>query len=493
MEVQFYLQPFQIGGGPHRCGNHLLQLLDREDNGEFNERFILSVAFVKRTGMRHLMGPLTALRGRGGRIEAYIGTNRLGDTTREAIRAVCHVAHDVRAIRIRGRTFHPKVFVHERRTDEGGDATLLIGSNNLNSQALFRNVEEFVRIDLDLDSAEDLVWYTDFLTRIETPFTGEHHHNDRLVGRGDVEQLNLDTGVLWFLKENDQINQAEFDFILGISRNERQSSGSTGSAVGTAAPGVINPSGGLATGEQIPDAEFDMNQFSDPAPEVDEPAVDDQEVGEEDAPPPQPPAAPQMEIPQVFFNRQLADIVELLQQSEAIHSVYNEWLENTPPAETPIALFFRANTAWAGDAYGAGHRATEFNSIPPRAWTSYLPPVPNHGDLHRINIFWAFGDQTHEALQCRYTRTGNGNTRLTPSAPVINYIQADEHFVVLVPLNEGWYANALLSDNFEIVGYDVIGIVVDNEHYPQLHALMTNLGEAAHGRNYGHLRLPEGV
>jgi len=471
----------------------LLDLLNRHDNAEFTERFILSVAFVKRSGMRHLMGPLTALRGRGGRIEAYIGTNRLGDTTREAIRAVCSVAHDVRAIRIRGSTFHPKVFVHERRTDDGGDATLLIGSNNLNRQALFTNVEEFVRIDLDLDSADDLAWYNDFLNRIETPFNGEHQHNDRLVGRGDVEQPNLNTGVLWFLKENDEINQAVVDYILSISRNEQQSSNSTSSAVGTAAPGVVNPSGGLATEQQIPDTEFDMSQFSDPAPEVDEPAVDDQEGGEGDAPLLQPPAAPQMEIPQVFFNGQLADIVELLQQSDAIHSVYNEWLENTPPAETPIALFFRANTAWTGDPYGEGHAPMEFNSIPRRAWTSYLPPVPNHGDLHRINIFWAFGDQTHEALQCRYTRTGNGNTRLTPSAPVINYIQADEHFVVLVPLNEGWYANALLSDNFEILGYDAIGIIVDNEHYPQLHALMANLGEAAHGRNYGHLRLPDGV
>ncbi len=89
------------------------------------------------------------------------------------------MAHDVRAIRILGRTFHPKVFVHERRTDEGGDATLLIGSNNLNSKALFTNVEEFVRIDLDLGSEEDLAWYTnDFLTRIEAPFTGDYEHND---------------------------------------------------------------------------------------------------------------------------------------------------------------------------------------------------------------------------------------------------------------------------------------------------------------------------
>jgi hypothetical protein len=311
-----------------------------------------------------------------------------------------------------------------------------------------------------------------------------------LVGRGDVEQPNLNTGVLWFLKENDQINQAEFDFILNISRNEQQSSSSTGSTVGTAAPGVVNPSGGLATEQQIPDAEFDMNQFSDPAPEVNEPVVDEQEVGEEDAPPPQPPAAPQVEIPQVFFNGQLTDIVELLQQSEAIHVYQNA--QDNPPPDTPIALWYRVTNSWTANAYG-GHATTEFNALPLRAWTAYLPPLPNAGDTQRIDIFWAFGGQTHEALQCRYTQTGSGTRRLTPSAPIINYLEVDEHFVVLVPLNEGWYANALLSDNFEIVGYDAIGIVVDNEHYPQLHTLMTNLGEAAHGRNYGHLRLPEGV
>ena len=490
MEVQFYLQPFQIGDGPHRCGDHLLDLLNRQDNAEFTERFILSVAFFKRSGMRHLMGPLTALRGRGGQIAAYIGTNRLGDTTREAIRAVCSVAHDVRAIRIRGRTFHPKVFVHERRTDDGGDATLLIGSNNLNSHALFRNVEEFVRIDLNLDIAEDLAWYTDFLNRIETPFTGEHQHNDRLVGRGDVEQPNLNTGVLWFLKENDEVNQAVVDFILSISRNERQSSNSASSAAGRAAHGGVNPSGGLATEQQIPDAEFDMNQFSDPAPEVDEPAVDDQEVGEGDAPLLQPRAAPQIEIPQVIHNGQPANIIQLLQQSEATH-VYQDAQDNPLP-DTPIALWYRVTNSWTANAYG-GHATTEFQSIPMRAWTAYLPPLPNAGDTQRIDIFWAFGGQTHEALQCRYAQTGSGTRRLTPSAPIINFLEVDEHFVVLVPLNEGWYANASLSDNFEIVGYDAIGIVVDNEHYPQLHALMTNLGEAAHGRNYGHLRLPEGV
>lgn len=439
------------------------------------------------------MGPLTALRERGGRIEAYIGTNDLGDTTREAIRSVCQVAHDVRAIRIRGRTFHPKVFVHERRTDDGGNATLLIGSNNLNSHALFSNVEEFVRIDLNLDSAEDLEWYNDFLARIETPFTGDHEHNDRLVGRGDVEQPNLNTGVIWFLKENDVVNQAERDFILSISRSEQQSIAPNTASAGTAAAGVVNPGGGLATEQQIPETEFDMNQFDDPEPEVDEPDVDEPEVDQPDAPSPQPPAPPQIEIPQVIHNGQPADIVQLLQQSQAFHAIYTEWLETTPPDETPIALFFRANTAWSGDPYGAGHAATEFNSIPRRAWTSYLPPLPNTGDIHRIDIFWAFGGQTHEALQCRYTRTGNGNTRLTPSAPVINYIQADEHFVVIIPLNEGWYADAILSDNYEIVGYDAIGIIVDNEHYPQLHALMANLGEAKHGRNYGHLRMPEGV
>jgi hypothetical protein len=58
METSFFLQPFQVGEGPFRCGDHLLELLNRLDNAEFTERFILSVAFVKRSGMRHLMGPV---------------------------------------------------------------------------------------------------------------------------------------------------------------------------------------------------------------------------------------------------------------------------------------------------------------------------------------------------------------------------------------------------------------------------------------------------
>ncbi|MBQ40123.1 MAG: hypothetical protein CMA69_01230, partial [Euryarchaeota archaeon] len=319
MEVQFYLQPFQIGDGPHRCGDHLLDLLNRQDNAEFTERFILSVAFVNGSGISHLMKPLTALRERGGRIEAYIGANELGDTTREAIRAVCHVAHDVRAIRLRGLTFHPKLFVHERRTVDGGDVTLLIGSNNLNSNALFTNVEEFVRIDLDLGSEEDHAWYNDdFLTRIEAPFTGEYEHNDRLVGLGNAGNPDVDTGVIWLLKKNDEVNQEAVDYVLSMVKNDQQSSSSTGSAVGTAAHDFVNPIGGLTTRQQIPDAEFDMDQFSDPAPEVDEPTGDYLGVGEEQAPPPQPPVEPRIVIPQVFFNGEYVDLMQLLLNSNAV-------------------------------------------------------------------------------------------------------------------------------------------------------------------------------
>jgi hypothetical protein len=38
MKVRFFFQPFQIGEGPHRCGDHLLQLPGREDNGDYTER-----------------------------------------------------------------------------------------------------------------------------------------------------------------------------------------------------------------------------------------------------------------------------------------------------------------------------------------------------------------------------------------------------------------------------------------------------------------------
>ena len=486
METRFFLQPFQVGEGPYRCGDHLLQLLDRDDNAEFTERFILSVAFVKRSGMSHLMGPLTALRERGGRIEAYIGTNRLGDTTREAIRAVCSVAHDVRAIRIQGRTFHPKVFVHERINDDGGDATLLIGSNNLNTNALFTNVEEFVRIDLNLDSAEDLAWYDDFLNRIETPFTGEHQHNDRLVGRGDVENPNLNTGVLWFLKENDQINQAEFDFILSISRNEQQSSASTGPAVGTAAPGVVNPSGGLATEQQIPDAEFDMNQFSDPAPEVDEPAVDEQEVGEGDAPLPQPLAVPPVEIPQVFFNGEYIDLMQLLLNSNAVR-VYEP--ENEPPDEVPIALWAQVRNSWIPAQYGGN--ATTQMYIPRRSWAAYLPRSVNYPiDMHTLNILWQVGGQ-NIALNGRYGRANYQNWRLTPGAAVSNSYTIDD-FAVLVPLQPGGVANALFSDH-EWLEYDAIGYIISQEQHPEIHQTLTDQlthEHPANQRNYGHLRLP---
>jgi HKD family nuclease len=483
LDVRFFFQPFQIGDGPHRCGDHLLQLLNRGDNAEFEERFILSVAFVKRSGMRHLMVPLTALRERGGRIEAYIGTNRLGDTTREAIRAVCDVAHDVRAIRILGRTFHPKVFVHERRTHDGGDATLLIGSNNLNSHALFTNVEEFVRIDLDLDSPEDHAWYTDFLARIETPFTGEHEHNDRLVGRGNVEQPELNTGVIWFLKEEDVVNQAEHDFILSISRSEQQSIASNTASAGTAAGGVVNPSGGLATEQQIPDTEFDMNQFNDDEPEVEEPDVDEPEVGEADAPPLQPPEPPQIEIPQVVLNGEPVDLMQLLLGSNSVR-VYE--VEDEPPDEIPIALWAQVRNSWIPAQYG-GHATTQMY-IPRRAWAAYLPRSVNYPqDMHTLNILWQVGEQ-NIALNGRYGRANVGNWRLTPGAAVSNSYTIND-FALLVPLQPGGVANALFSDH-EWLEYDAIGYIISQEQYPEIHQILTaQIEEGA--RNYGHLRMPE--
>ena len=435
--------------------------------------------------MRHLMVPLTALREREGRIEAYIGTNRLGDTTREAIRAVCDVAHDVRAIRIRGHTFHPKVFVHERRTDGGGNATLLIGSNNLNSHALFRNVEEFVRIDLDLGSAEDLAWYTDFLNRIETPFTGEHEHNDRLVGRGNVEQPNLNTGVIWFLKENDVVNQAVRDFILSISRSEQQSRALNTASAGTAAPGVVNPSGSLATEQQIPDAEFDMNQFNDLVLEVDEPVVNEPEPGEADVPPPQPPAAPQIEIPQVVLNGEPVDLMQLLLNSYAVR-VYE--LEDDPPAEIPIALWAQVRNSWIPAQYG-GHATTQMY-IPRRSWAAYLPRSVNFPqDMHTLNILWQIDGQNIE-LNGRYGRANQGNWRMTPGAAVSNSYTIND-FALLVPLQPGGVANALLSDH-EWLNYDAIGYIITEEHTPEIHQTLTAQLAQEHPenqRNHGHLRM----
>ena len=137
--MEFVHQPFQS----NRLGDYL--------KGNFSgswTHFRAAVAFVKRSGTRHIETALAAF-SRIGHIEIIVGIDHRG-TSSEGLQDLLD------AVSPRGRvsvfhnrlpfTFHPKVYLFKSPTD----ADVIIGSGNLTEGGLFTNYEAAIRLCLDL-------------------------------------------------------------------------------------------------------------------------------------------------------------------------------------------------------------------------------------------------------------------------------------------------------------------------------------------------------
>jgi hypothetical protein len=158
--MEFISQPFS----PVRLGDFLLAHLGDPEWTTFRA----AIAFVKRSGTRHLVQRLEEFSNRAA-VRITVGIDHAG-TSREGLLDLLHATPrgEVWIYRNNGPfTFHPKVYMF--RNDYGAD--LLIGSANLTGGGLFTNYEASLAASLDLTNPEDVA----LLQHIEGVLDGWSH------------------------------------------------------------------------------------------------------------------------------------------------------------------------------------------------------------------------------------------------------------------------------------------------------------------------------
>ncbi len=142
--MEFIHQPSSSG----RIGDYLTDNL-----AEPWTSFRAAVAFVKRSGTRHVAPALAAF-ARTSAVEIIAGIDH-GGTSAEGLRDLLDaVAPAGRVIVFHNRlpfTFHPKIYLF--KSDVAAD--VLVGSGNLTEGGLFTNYEAAVRISLDMAEPRD--------------------------------------------------------------------------------------------------------------------------------------------------------------------------------------------------------------------------------------------------------------------------------------------------------------------------------------------------
>ena len=133
-------------------GFRLGDWLNENLEGDWAE-FRAAVAFVKRSGVRHIAPGLKSF-GESRRVEVITGVDHQG-TSYEGLRGLLNaVGSNGRVVVFHNRlphTFHPKVYLF-RSADR---AELVVGSGNLTEGGLYTNYEAGVRVTLELSEKAD--------------------------------------------------------------------------------------------------------------------------------------------------------------------------------------------------------------------------------------------------------------------------------------------------------------------------------------------------
>jgi uncharacterized membrane protein YgcG len=115
--------------------------------------FQAAVAWVRRSGSRHLLPALEAFLARGHTVRVTVGID-IESTSKEGLEDLLSLsAHGDSKIYVyhneSGAVFHPKVFLFSNDTD----GRLIIGSNNLTESGLYTNTEAALQIDAPIGDA----------------------------------------------------------------------------------------------------------------------------------------------------------------------------------------------------------------------------------------------------------------------------------------------------------------------------------------------------
>jgi HKD family nuclease len=147
-------------------GNRLGDLLLQELRDARWTTFRGAIAFVKRSGVRHLAAELSAFAARA-EVKLAVGVDR-GGTSLEGLAALYEAVRNLGQIWVfhneNGNTFHPKLYLF-RNADA---ALLVVGSGNLTEGGLFTNYEAGLAVSLNLDRDHD----RQLLTEVETILDG---------------------------------------------------------------------------------------------------------------------------------------------------------------------------------------------------------------------------------------------------------------------------------------------------------------------------------
>ena len=131
---------------PSDC-NRLVDYLDEGFIGSWTH-FRAAIAFVKRSGTRHIEGSLASF-ARNHDVEIIAGIDHCG-TSYEGLKSLLHaVSPGGRVVVFHNptfRTFHPKVYLFKSPVA----ADMIVGSGNLTGGGLFANYEAGVRVRLNL-------------------------------------------------------------------------------------------------------------------------------------------------------------------------------------------------------------------------------------------------------------------------------------------------------------------------------------------------------
>lgn len=144
---------------PHgeRLGDLLVQRL-RDPSWQV---FRAAVAFVKRSGVKHLIDDLHAFGSRA-QVKMAVGVD-LGGTSLEGLSALFESLEGHGEVWVvhneNGSIFHPKLYLFKN----GTRGEVIVGSGNLTEGGLFDNYEASLAVSLDLTDAEDQA----FLARVE--------------------------------------------------------------------------------------------------------------------------------------------------------------------------------------------------------------------------------------------------------------------------------------------------------------------------------------
>src|SRR5690606_31973892 len=140
MDIDFIPHPT----APIRLGQFLINALQSEEWTEFRA----AIAFVKRSGTKHIREALKAFAASGKAVKISAGIDGLCTSAEGLVDLVQAVGENGQVYVFKNAnpsTFHPKVYLFTNEEE----ASLVIGSGNLTEGGLFTNYEASILLRLD--------------------------------------------------------------------------------------------------------------------------------------------------------------------------------------------------------------------------------------------------------------------------------------------------------------------------------------------------------